>query len=261
MTWFRVRAALLLAALATAVSLTAADLPWVGKWRINAAKSDFRESTITYATAGPGEMQWTADGVTMKFKMDGKDYPDPWGGTSASKQLDPSSWETVSKLKDKVLSTDLHRLSADGKTLTVVSKGTRPDGKAFEDEYTWTRVSGGPGMLGKWKSSKVSYSAPSLIDITAYGADGLAFRDGDWGSTWSARFDGTDNTVKGPTVPDGFTIALKRTGPTSLEYVQKQNGKELYKGTMIVSADGRTITATGSAVGTSEKTTSVFDRQ
>jgi hypothetical protein len=56
-------------------------------------------------------------------------------------------------------------------------------------------------------------------------------------------------------------MALKRTGPTSLEYVQKQNGKELYKGTMTVSADGKTITATGSAVGTSEKTTSVFDRQ
>ncbi len=165
MTWLRVRTAILLAVLAAAVSLAAADLPWVGQWKINVAKSNYGEWTMTYAAVGPGEMQWTADGMTMKFKMDGKDYPDPVGGTSAWKQIDASSWETVNKLKGKVLSTEVSRLSADGKTLTVVSKGTRPNGKAFENEYVMTRVSGGPGLPGKWKTSKVSYSAPSLIEI------------------------------------------------------------------------------------------------
>ena len=261
MTWLRVRTAVLLAVLAVAVSLTAADLPWVGQWKINVAKSNYGEWTVTYADVGAGEMQATTDGRTWKFKMDGKDYPDPWGGTSAWKQMDTSSWETVNKLKGKVLGTDVRRLSADGKTLTVTSKGTRPDGKAFDDEYVFARVSGGPGLGGKWKSSKVSYSGPSLIEITAYEADGLTLRIVDTGTTWSAKFDGKDNPVKGVNVGERFTIALKRTGPKSLEYVQKQSGKELYKGTLTVSDDGKTITGVDTAVGTNEKTTSVFDRQ
>jgi hypothetical protein len=261
MTCLRVRTAVFLAVLAAAVTLVAADLPWVGQWKINVAKSDYGEWTITYASVGPGEMQWTAEGMTMKFKMDSKDYPDPLGGTSAWKQIDASSWETVNKLKGKVLSTDVSRLSADGKTLTVVSKGTRPNGKAFEDEYVLARVSGGPGLPGKWKASKVSYSAPSLIDIAAYETDGLTWRNVDTGTTWSAKFDGKDSLVKGPNVPDGFTIALKKTGPNSYDYVEKHNGKEFYKGTVTVSADGKTTTAVEAAVGTNEKMTSVYDRQ
>ena len=79
----------------------------------------------------------------------------------------------------------------------------------------------------------MSYSAPSLVEIAAY-------------ETY---------------VPDGFTVALKRTGPRSYDYVDKHNGKELYKGTVTVSADGKTITIVDAAVGTNEKTTSVYDRQ
>ena len=261
MTWLRVRTAVLLAVLAAAVTLVAADLPWVGKWKIDVAKSNFGESTVTYADVGAGEMQTTADGMTMKFKMDGKDYPDPWGGTSAWKKIDASSWETVNKLKDKVVSTDVRRLSADGKTLTIQSKGTRPDGKPFEDEYVYARESGGPGLPGKWKTSKVSISAPSVVDISAHETDGLAVRVEDWGMSFSAKFDGKDNPVKGPTVPDGYTTALTKTGPRSLGYVDKHNGKEVYKGTWIVSDDGKTITIVGTAVATNEKTTAVYDRQ
>jgi hypothetical protein len=261
MMWLRIRTVVILAVLAVAVSLTAADLPWVGQWKINLEKSNYGEFTITYTAVGPGEMQWAADGMTMKFKMDGKDHPDPVGGTSAWRQIDASSWETVNKLKGKVLSTDVSRLSADGKTLTVVSKGTRPNGKAFEDEYVLARVSGGPGLPGKWKASKVSYSAPSVVEIAAYETDGLTRRNLDMGSAWSAEFDGKDNPVKGPTVPDGITIALERTGPTSFDFVEKHNGKEIYKGTYTVAADGKTITVVETAVGTNEKMTSVYDRQ
>ena len=261
MTWLRVRTAVLLAVLAAAVSLAAADLPWVGQWKINVAKSNYGEFTMTYAAVGPDEMQWTADGMTMKFKMDGKDYPDPWGATSAWKQIDASSWETDNKLKGRVLSTEVSRLSADGKTLTVVAKGTRPNGRAFENTYELARLSGGPGLPGKWKTSKVSLSGPSLIEITPFETDGLTLRIVDTGATWSAKFDGKDNPLKGVSVVDGLTIALERTGPTSLGFVQKQNGKETFKGTLTVSDDGKAMKSTGSAAGTNERTTAVYDRQ
>jgi len=72
----------------------------------------------------------------------------------ARRETSFSTWETVNKLKDKVVSTDVSRLSADGKTLTVVSKGTRPSGKAFENEYVMTRVSGGPGLPGSGRPAR-----------------------------------------------------------------------------------------------------------
>ena len=54
----------LFAVVVTSTALAAAELRWVGKWKINAAKSDFAQQTVTHAPAGPGETQWTAEGMT-----------------------------------------------------------------------------------------------------------------------------------------------------------------------------------------------------
>ena len=61
----------------------AADLPYAGKWKVNLAKSDFGQTTVTYESLPGGEWQTTAFGVTYKFKMDDKEYPDGMGGTIA----------------------------------------------------------------------------------------------------------------------------------------------------------------------------------
>jgi hypothetical protein len=241
--------------------LSAEDLPWVGKWKINVARSDFGQQSVTYAATGGGEFQWTAAGRTGKFKMDGKDYPDPDGSTEAWREVDASTWETVYKLGGKVLSTDTSRISADGKTMTIKSVGTKPNGQAFEDESVLTRVSGGPGLAGKWKTAKVTISAPSLVEIEPFEGDGLKARNVDFQSTWSAKFDGKDNPISGPRVPPGLTVSMRRVGPRSYEFVTKQNGKALYTGSSTVSADGKTLTGVSVPAGTTEKTTAVYDRQ
>ncbi len=261
MTRFHVRTAGLLAALAVPAILFSADLPWVGKWKINLAASDFGETTTTYADLGSGEMQWTADGMSMKFKMDGKDYPDPLGGTSAWKQLDAATWETVNKLNGKVLNTDTTKLSADGKTLTIATRGTKPNGTPLDTVAVLSRVSGGPGLAGKWKTNQVTNNSPSLIEIAAFDTDGLAVRVPAFDSRWSAKFDGKDYPIEGPNVPAGITIALRRTGPRSYDFTRKHSGKELNKGSVAVSDDGKTTTVIGMAVGSNEKTKAVYDRQ
>jgi hypothetical protein len=63
----------LICALASAT--LAAELPYAGKWKVNLAKSDFGQTTVTYESLPAGEWQTTAFGVTYKFKMDGKEYP------------------------------------------------------------------------------------------------------------------------------------------------------------------------------------------
>jgi len=76
-----------------------------------------------------------------------------------------------------------------------------------------------------------------------------------------AQFDGTDCPVAGPTLAEGWTVAVKKAGPRAFEMTVKQNGKTLYQETYTVSADGKVLTEAGSPVGVSEKYKVVYDRQ
>lgn len=248
--------------LAAAASLAAADLPYAGKWKINLAKSDFGETTITIAQTGSGQMQYTADGMSYTFRIDSKDYPSLFGRTDAWKQIDKSTWEISSKLNGKVLATTTRKLSADGATLTENSKGPKPAGGSFDVTTVFQRGSGGSGLPGKWKTKNVKSSSPDILEFAASGPDGLTLRSVDYQATCDARFDGKDYPITGgPTVPAGLTFAIQKIGPRSFEMTEKQDGKALYKSTFTVSGDGKTLTETGGAVGVGEKYTAVYDRQ
>src|SRR6202162_2475080 len=120
------------------------------------AKSDFGQTTSTFESLPGGEWQTTAFGVTYKFKMDVKDYPDGMGGTSAWKAADANTWEIVGKVNGKVTSTDTLTLNADGKTLTDTGKQMKPDGGTMDGTTVYQRVSGASGLGGKWQTKKVS---------------------------------------------------------------------------------------------------------
>jgi hypothetical protein len=244
-----------------AAAIAAADAPYIGKWKMNLAKSDFGELTVAYEQLASGEMQETMGGQSYKFKLDGKDYPDQFGNTAAWKSLSPTSWQRILKLKEKVLTTDTFTLSADGKGLTVASKGTKPNGEAIDDTYAFERVSGGPGLAGKWKTKNMKSSSPSLLELSQSSADGLTFKIVDMGLTCDARLDGKDHPCSGPTLAPGWTVAMAAAGPRGLEMTIKQNGKTLYKVAYAVSSDGKTLTETGGATATNEKVKVVYDRQ
>ena len=62
----------------------AADAQYAGKWKMNTAKSNFGDTTLTYEQLSGGEMKVTADGQSYTFKTDGKDNMTPWGMTMAA---------------------------------------------------------------------------------------------------------------------------------------------------------------------------------
>ena len=248
-------------ALAVSATIAAADLPHAGKWKMNPAKSDFGDLTITYEQLPSGEMQSTLMGQSYKFKVDEKDYADPFGNTAAWKSLGPSSWQTTWKLKGKVLMTDTLTLSADGKTLTVNSKGTKPNGEKQDDTSVFDRVSGGPGLSGKWKTKNMKSTSPSVLEIASSGANGVAYKIIDMNMTCDAKFDGKDYPCSGPTLAPGWTVALTNTDPRSLALTVKNNGKILGKYVYTVSADGKTLTENGVMTATNEKTKVIYDRQ
>jgi hypothetical protein len=251
----------LLCFIAAAATLAATDLPYAGKWKMNAAKSDFGESTVTYSQLPSGEMQSTADGRSYKFKPDGKDYPDPFGNSAAWKSLDASTWETTWKLKGNVLTVDTLKLSEDGQTLTIHSTGAKPNGESIDDTVTLQRVSGGPGLTGQWKTKNLKSSSPNVLELAPSGADGLVYRILDMNMTCDAKLDGKYYPCSGPTLGPGWTLAWLKAGPRSLEWSVQMNGKPMYKGVFTVSADGKTLNDTGGATATNEKNKVVYDRQ
>ncbi|MEN6603079.1 MAG: hypothetical protein ABFD86_11750 [Bryobacteraceae bacterium] len=250
-----------LVVLATTGLLSAADLPYAGKWKANLAKSDFGETTITYAEAGSGQMRYTADGLSYTFRMDGKDYPSLMGHTAAWKQINATTWESSMKLNGKLVATSASKLSEDGSKLTVTNKGPKPGGGSFDTTFIFQRVSGGPGLPGKWKTKNVNSSTPLVFDIAPSGQDGLTIGVDDYRATCSAKFDGKDYSFTGPTIPAGMTFAIRKTGPRSFEMTQKHNGKELYRDSFSVSPNGKILINTGSAIGVSEKYKIIYDRQ
>ncbi len=236
----------------------AADKPYVGKWKVDLAKSDFGQTTVTIESLSGGEWQITAFGITYKFKMDGKDYPDSMGGTAAWKAVDAKTWEMVAKANGKVTETDTFKLSPDGKTLTDNAKVMKADGGSMESTTVYERASGGSSLAGKWQTRKVS-GASGTMEITASGADGLTFKDPDMGMSCDGKLDGKDYPCKGPMLPPGFTVAMKDVA-SSLDLTVRKDGKPFFKATYTVAAGGHTMTETGAPASGSDKVRIVFNR-
>ena len=198
----------------------------------------------------PTSSNWTA-----------RTTPDPLGQTAAWKSINATTWQTTWKLKGKVVYTDTLALSADGKSLTISSTGTTPNGGATNVTATFDRAAGGPGLAGKWRTKNINASSPNIFELVPSGTDGLAYKVPDVGLVCDSKVNGKDYPCTGTTVSPGWTIALTKSGLRAFDMTVKQGGKVLYKESFAVSADGKTLTATGGATATAEKTKVVYDRQ
>jgi hypothetical protein len=239
----------------------AGNIPYAGKWKMNAAKSNFGDMTVTYESAPGGAMKTTIDGMSYVFKTDGKDTMTPWGMTNAWKTIDPKTWEMTEKTNGKVSATSTIKVADDGKMLTMATKRVKSDGGSSDDSMTFTRVSGGPGLVGKWKTKNLTASSPETLSLIPKGADGLTITLGNEGAVCNATFDGKDHAATGPMWPAGWTCVIAHNGANAIDIAWRKDGKDMYKSTLAASPDAKTLTETGSAAGVNEKYTIVYDRQ
>lgn len=123
----------------------------------------------------------------------------------------------------------------------------------------YQRVSGGPGLGGKWQTKKVSGTA-EIVEMAQSGTDGLSFKVPDMGMTCDSKLDGKDYPCTSPMMPPGFTIAMKNAPPRSLDITVKKNGKPFFQATYTVAADGKSMAETGGAVANTEKFKIILDR-
>jgi hypothetical protein len=156
MTWRRsllvVSAAVLVG---TIVSAQAPD-PLLGTWKMNITKSKYspgpapKSSTAVFAAAGTG-LKVTIDTVpatgdathsTYTAQYDGKDVPmtgSPDADMISMKRTSATVTESTYKLKGKVTLVNTRTVSADGKTLTVVQKGTNAKGETVNNTLVYEK--------------------------------------------------------------------------------------------------------------------------
>lgn len=121
----------------------------MGTWKLNEAKSKLapgvaKNSTVVYEAAGDN-VKVTVDGTDRDGKpahnewtgkFDGKDYPvtgDPDSDARSYKEVDDHTLALTVKKGGKVTLTGRIVVSADGKTRTLTSSGTDPQGKKFKN--------------------------------------------------------------------------------------------------------------------------------
>ena len=130
------------------VGLTfAADDGFMGIWKLNAAKSKLAarapiNHTVVYEAAGD-TVKIIVDGTDSEGKaaheewtgkFDGKDYPvagNPNSDTRSYTKIDARTLEFNAKKGGRVTVNGRVVVSADGKSRTVSSAGTDPEGKRF----------------------------------------------------------------------------------------------------------------------------------
>jgi hypothetical protein len=154
------RTALLAVTIAVAQPLLATDAhakdPLVGTWRLNHEQSSFDPGP------GPkGQMRiYEHDGDTEKLtargvgpdgkptlvqytaRYDGKDYPitGSAGGDHISlRRIDELTTESTEKRDGKITIVATRTVSRDGKTLTVIHKGTAPSGQTLNHRMVFDK--------------------------------------------------------------------------------------------------------------------------
>jgi hypothetical protein len=128
-----------------------------GTWTLDSAKSKFSPGpaltsmTITYTPSGDlmkivADVV-AADGTKQHWEMtpayDGKDYPvtgNPEADTISAKRVDDRHGESTFKKGDKVMAVNTRTLSADGKVLTIASKGVNAKGEPRNDVQVFEKA-------------------------------------------------------------------------------------------------------------------------
>jgi hypothetical protein len=240
-------------------AIALADSPFDGTWQLNPAKSQLAGDTMTFEDAGNGTLKYTDSEQSYSFTPDGRTFTTPVGQERSFKRNADGSYTSTTKNHGLLWRTTTWKLSADGNTLMVTSKGTKPNGDAFRDSERYVRTSPGTGLVGGWKGTVVKESSPNALTFQTNG-DEVTLTVSAVKVTWHGKFDGKDYPATGPTLPDELTVAMTKTGPNSLRLVQKIKGKTIEIGRLRIASDGKTLTEKGTNGEGKEPFTALYEK-
>jgi hypothetical protein len=223
-------------------SVFAADDPFIGKWRLNLARSKLTGQIIQIEEMPGGSYKFKEDEHSDIIFADGLDHPTHFGDTMAIAQKTPDSWAITYKRGDRVLMNTIWKVSQDGRTLTYTATGTRPNGQHFSNQMTAKRTGGTAGLAGTWETAAVTLSSPDEIFIDAHEGGGHSISFPGRSQTIQMKFDGKEYPEEGPTVAAGSTSSGRRLDERTIETTEKIKGRVIETAKATVSADGKTQT-------------------
>ena len=265
---------LLLAAGVFASSVSGANDPFVGKWKVNPSKSKLTDEFKVEAmgankytfTFGPGQVDTVV--------ANGSDQPAMQGTTLSVRVEGSNKWKVVRKMKDRTLLTAYWTLSEDGKTLNDAFTQYLPDGTTLFSQplpngstlflpYVYERTAGNSGFPGTWDSESAKVKAGLELQIQPYDGDGLSFKRSDEETAKRMKLDGNDHPDLDRNGADrGTAYSGRRLNERSLEITQKFKGKITSTRQIELSRDLKTLTVTVRLVGqSSPESILVYDRQ
>ena len=130
--------------------------PAVGTWKLNVAKSKYvpgplpKSNVITIVAAGSGyhvtakgeDSAGKPTGIDYTATFDGKDAPvkgAPAYDTTSLKRVDANTTEQIRKKEGKMVQTATRKVSADGKTMTVTTRGKDEAGRTLNTVAVYDR--------------------------------------------------------------------------------------------------------------------------
>jgi hypothetical protein len=221
---------------------TAADDPFIGKWRLSLAKSKLTGQTMAIEEVAPDTYKFKEDEHSDIIFADGLDHPTHFGDSMAITRKSEDTWAITYKFANQASMDTIWKVSQDGRTLTYTAIGIRPNGQHFNNRMTLKRTSGTTGLAGIWETIGVTLSSPDEIVIAPYGADGHFITFADRKQTVRMKFDGRDYADAGPTVAPDSTTSGHRIDARTIETTEKVRGKVIETARATISEDGKTQT-------------------
>lgn len=229
-------------ALAAFVSLTlpciAQDNPWNGSWKMDRSTLKYDGPSVSIATDANGYTV-TRDGkASPKVVCDRKPNA-PVDGITTTCNKSGAGYELENTRDGKPASKVKIEISPDGKTATRSIEVTPPKDSPFTITTTSRRISGGPGLSGKWKETAFTESQDTGVLTIQVNGDSVAFKETDNDKPITCKLDGTPTTISGTR-----TMSVKRDGPLTLKVTYSNDGKVDRENTFVLSSNGKSVNET-----------------
>ncbi|MEJ2009736.1 MAG: hypothetical protein P8Z30_16545 [Acidobacteriota bacterium] len=251
---------LLVACLVTGTLLAARD-PFVGKWKLNQAKSKITGEQLKIEDHGGNKYTFTFGKISDTLVADGTDQPIHFGQTESITPEGPNTWKRVVKKDGRILVTSTWAIAPDGKTMNIEGVVNRPDGSTSNEHVVVKRVAGTKGFAGTWQSTELKIGSPAEQEIRTYDGNGLSFITPAAHETLSMKFDGENYEARGPNVAPGSASSGRRINQHTLEVTDTVKGEVLDTVQYKVSPDNKTMTLTIHEMGQPSPLKIVYDRE
>ena len=145
--------------------------------------------------------------------------------------------------------------------MMIQGQSMHEDGTSSTYDDTYKRLSGTSGMEGKWLNVRETENGVPPFKMAVTG-DTIKLEYPANGEVIEGKLDGSDSTVKGPTIPPDAFESFKAEGPGKLRFVTKYKTKILGESTYTLSNDVKILTREEWVPGKmNEKSIFVFDKQ